>query len=104
MQTLMNLVIYGAETGVIQDKETGRRIEWAAVHVAHSFDGKDAIGMKTERLKAKAEVMDALRAPGVKFPFEAQANVELKASSIEGRGMMMTMSVLSLVAPVRKAA
>ena len=48
--------------------------------------------------------MDSLRAPGVKFPLEVQANVELKASSIEGRGMMMSMSVLSLVSPVRKAA
>ena len=104
MQTLMNLVIYGAEAGVIVDKETGKRIDWAAVHVAHSFDGRDSIGMKTERLKAKAEVMDSLRAPGVKFPLEVQANVELKASSIEGRGMMMSMSVLSLVSPVRKAA
>lgn len=95
MQTTMQLAIYGAETGVIEDKETKKRTPWTALHIAHSFDGPDGIGMKTERVRATDQVFDQLRT--IKLPYLGSANVELVSRAVEGRGLMMQMRVVSLV-------
>lgn len=100
MQTQMMLHIAGAERGEIVDKESGAITKWAALHTVNIFDGKNAVGTKTERVSAAHVVYDQLAT--MKLPAVLECIVELKAVKLNDRNVHQ-MRVTG-IAPQRKAA